>query len=329
MQVETSSDSSDARNDLIRFGIGAGLCIVGGIIGMVIWNLVSEATGYFIPVLAMVVGGLCGLGMMFGYGKAGNVLAGLTSAILALAIIIGGNYYLYMPGKVDTSDLQGPSARSALTVIKWSESLDTDGDLDMKDAAKKVKNLDDATVEAELKTHYAKTRREELQASILQSKVDAKLKEMGKTEDDIEEDAYYAMYDEFETATTAEVEKLGQDEIDRRVLSLKTRDEVISKAAENEAAFYFLSNDEDVDDAKHSELTNAARPKFASMSDLELNEYNQRADLVNTATLMSKIELISPLVSVFNFRMIKAMIIWLCAAVGIAYSLPYKAGFRE
>ncbi|HQY88252.1 MAG TPA: hypothetical protein PK402_06310, partial [Tepidisphaeraceae bacterium] len=54
MQVEMPSESSDARNDLMRFGIGAGLCIVGGVLGMVIWNLISEATGYFIPVLAMI-----------------------------------------------------------------------------------------------------------------------------------------------------------------------------------------------------------------------------------------------------------------------------------
>ncbi|HQY88913.1 MAG TPA: hypothetical protein PK402_09650, partial [Tepidisphaeraceae bacterium] len=229
-----------------------------------------------------------------------------------------------------TSELQaGPSARTALTVVKWSADLETSDDLDMDRATKEVKKLDDATVESELKSYYAKTRRERLQGSVAQSMIDAKLKELGKSADDIDEDTYESMYEEFDAKAAAEVEKLDQAEIDKRALALDKRNEIIATAAENEADFYFLSRNEEIDDGKHNELNAAAKVRLAALSDLELNEYNQRADLVNTAVLMSKFEELAPLASVFSVKMIKAMVIWLCASVGIAFSLPYKAGFRE
>lgn len=84
IEVETEPKRSAAA-EIGRLGLGLVGAAVGGIVGGVAWVALSIGIGYAIGLIgAPVIGALSGLGMRLGYGRAGDVAAGVIAAAVGV-----------------------------------------------------------------------------------------------------------------------------------------------------------------------------------------------------------------------------------------------------
>lgn len=90
----------------MNLGKGLGFGAVGALVGAVVWIALIKATGWNLWILAPVVGGVAGYGMMRATQMKGGAPAGALAAAVTIAAIFGARYYIV------TQDVD---ARSAVT----------------------------------------------------------------------------------------------------------------------------------------------------------------------------------------------------------------------
>lgn len=75
-------------------GKGLALSALGALIGAIVWVLLIKVTGWNLWILAPIVGGAAGYGMMRGMQMKGGVPAGFTAAACTLIAIFGARYFV-------------------------------------------------------------------------------------------------------------------------------------------------------------------------------------------------------------------------------------------
>jgi hypothetical protein len=78
----------------MNLGKGLAFSAVGALAGAVVWIIVIKVTGLSLWVLAPIVGGAAGYGMMRATQMKGGAVSGLIAAVMALAAIFGARYYI-------------------------------------------------------------------------------------------------------------------------------------------------------------------------------------------------------------------------------------------
>lgn len=76
------------------FPKGLAFAAVGAAIGAVVWVILVQVTGFSLWILAPVVGGCAGYGMMRGTQMRGGMPAGIAAGALTLAAIFGARWFL-------------------------------------------------------------------------------------------------------------------------------------------------------------------------------------------------------------------------------------------
>jgi predicted RNA-binding Zn-ribbon protein involved in translation (DUF1610 family) len=167
------------KQDTKRFFIGFGGAIAGGVLGCLIWWIITVGSGSFIFALGFIPAILTGLGMSFGYKKANDFSAAGLSFFLAIGVCCAGPFvFLHDWSKSRPTQLvmADTGMKNALAITLRNKTLEgvqgNDPDYGkkydqaMQDALAKVKDLSDVEVVNRLNAHYETERRMELQHHI-------------------------------------------------------------------------------------------------------------------------------------------------------------------
>lgn len=96
----------------MSLGKGLALSAFGAVIAALIWVILIKTTGWNLWILAPIVGGAAGYGMMRGTQMKGGVPAGLAAAAFTLVAIFGARYFIVSGevrefATVDSEDAMG------------------------------------------------------------------------------------------------------------------------------------------------------------------------------------------------------------------------------
>lgn len=119
----------------MSLGKGAAFAALGAVVGLAVWLSLIRLTGWSLWVLAPIVGGAAGFGMMRGTQMKGGVLAGVIAAGLTIAAIFAGRWVVVSQFVQDRLAITEDDAREAVThevaaelEAREIEVLDEEGD---------------------------------------------------------------------------------------------------------------------------------------------------------------------------------------------------------
>jgi hypothetical protein len=78
----------------MSIGKGLAFATVGAVAGALVWGAIIQTTGWSLWILAPIVGGAAGFGMMKGTQMRGSPAAGVGAAVVTILAIIGTRYYV-------------------------------------------------------------------------------------------------------------------------------------------------------------------------------------------------------------------------------------------